>query len=38
MHANINDILRDFNQLLRLHFSDNLKDLVLVGSRTNGKA
>ena len=31
-------ILNDFSQLLRLHLSDNLKDLVLFGSRINGKA
>ena len=31
-------ILQDFSQLLRLHFSDNLKDLVLFGSRMTGKA
>jgi predicted nucleotidyltransferase len=38
MKANKNDILMDFNQLLRLHFSDNLKDLVLFGSRITGNA
>ncbi|MDO9152247.1 MAG: nucleotidyltransferase domain-containing protein [Paludibacter sp.] len=31
-------ILHDFNQLLRLRFSDNIKDLVLFGSQTTGKA
>ena len=31
-------ILQDFSQLLMLHFSDNLKDLVLFGSRTTGRA
>ncbi|MDR3654042.1 MAG: nucleotidyltransferase domain-containing protein [Paludibacter sp.] len=38
MNTNNHDILTDFSQLLRLHFSDNLKDLVLFGSRTTGKA
>lgn len=31
-------VLNDFNQLLRLRFSDELKDLVLFGSQTTGKA
>ena len=31
-------VLNDFNQLLRLRFSDDLKDLVLFGSQTTGKA
>ncbi|KUK57772.1 MAG: hypothetical protein XD81_1401 [Bacteroidetes bacterium 38_7] len=38
MNINNREILNDFNQLLRLHLSDNLKDLVLFGSRTTGKA
>ena len=38
MSANNHEILTDFSQLLRLHFSDNLKDLVLFGSRLTGKA
>ena len=31
-------ILHDFYQQLRLRLSDNIKDLVLFGSQTNGKA
>jgi len=38
MNANNHDILTDFSQLLRLHLSDNLKDVVLFGSRTTAKA
>jgi predicted nucleotidyltransferase len=38
MNANNHDILNDFSRLLRLHLSDNLKDLVLFGSRMAGKA
>ncbi|HEY5508122.1 MAG TPA: nucleotidyltransferase domain-containing protein [Paludibacter sp.] len=38
MNANKKEILKDFSQLLRLRFSDDLKDLVLFGSRTTGKA
>ncbi len=38
MNANNHDILTDFSQLLRLHLSDNLKDVVLFGSRMTGKA
>jgi len=38
MKASKNIILKDFSQLLRLHLSDNLKDLVLFGSRMTGKA
>ena len=38
MKSKKNIILQDFSQLLRLHLADNLKDLVLFGSRTTGKA
>lgn len=38
MTTNKNKILKDFSQLLRLRFSDDLKDLVLFGSRTTGRA
>ncbi len=38
MNTNNQVILTDFSQLLRLHLSDNLKDVVLFGSRTTGKA
>ncbi len=38
MNTNKNKILQDFSQLLRLRFSDDLKDLVLFGSRINGRA
>jgi predicted nucleotidyltransferase len=38
MNANNHDILTDFSRLLRLHLSDNLKDLILFGSRMAGKA
>ena len=38
MHAKKEIILRDFSQLLRQHLSENLKDLVLFGSRITGKA
>jgi len=38
MRTNNHDILTDFSNLLRLHLSDNLKDLVLFGSRITGKA
>ncbi|MEI8086452.1 MAG: nucleotidyltransferase domain-containing protein [Paludibacter sp.] len=38
MNANKNVILQDFSHLLKLRFSDDLKDLVLFGSRVSGKA
>ena len=38
MNANKNDILKDFSQILRLRFSDDLKDLVLFGSRISVNA
>jgi len=38
MNTNQKEILKDFSQLLRLRFSDDLKDLVLFGSQTTGKA
>jgi len=38
MRTNNHDILTDFSNLLRLHLSDNLKDLVLFGSRITGKS
>lgn len=38
MKSKLNIILQDFSQLLKLHFSDNIKDLVLFGSQTTGKA
>ena len=38
MNTNKKEILKDFSQLLRLRFSDDLKDLVLFGSQTTGKA
>ena len=38
MKASKNVIHRDFSQLLRLRFSDNLKDLILFGSRITGNA
>lgn len=38
MNTNKKEILKDFSQLLKLRFSDDLKDLVLFGSRTTGKA
>jgi len=38
MRTNNHDILTDFSNLLRLHLSDNLKDLVLFGSQITGKA
>ena len=36
MRANKRKILLDLNQLLKLKFSDNLKDVVLFGSRAFG--
>lgn len=38
MNTNKKEILKDFSQLLRLRFSDDLKDLVLFGSRITGEA
>jgi predicted nucleotidyltransferase len=38
MKANKIEILKDFNQLLKLRFTDDLKDLVLFGSQISGKA
>ena len=38
MKANKKEILKDFSQLLKLRFSDELKDLVLFGSQISGKA
>ena len=38
MKTNKNEILKDFSQLLRLRFSENLKDLILFGSRAKGGA
>ena len=38
MKASGRDILMDLSHLLRLRFSDDLKDLVLFGSRITGKA
>jgi len=37
MRTNKKNILNELNQLLRLRFSDNLKDLVLFGSRAFGR-
>ncbi len=36
MKVNKNVILKDFSELLRLHFSDNFKDLILFGSQITG--
>ena len=38
MNVSKKDILKDFNQLLRQRFADELKDIVLFGSQTTGKA
>jgi predicted nucleotidyltransferase len=38
MNVKKSDILKDFSSLLRLRFSDNLKELVLFGSRVTGKS
>ena len=35
---NKNDILKDFSELLKLHFPDSLIDLILFGSQLTGKA
>ncbi len=38
MKVNNKLILKDLSQLLKLRFSDDIKDIVLFGSRVNGKA
>lgn len=38
MDATKKEILKDFSQLLRLRFPDELKDLVLFGSQSTGNA